>query len=271
MRKHQLNFWFLGILIVLLGSCNGYEKLLKSDDINYKLIKANEYFAKKQYQKANGLYERLLPIMKGTKNFEDLYFKYAYSDYYLKDYLSASYHFKNFVDYFPSSKNADEAEYMNAVCLYKESPKFSLEQTNTVKAMEAMQSYINTHPGSKRIEEANALMTEMRGKLELKDADAAKLYYNIYQYKAASIAYGSVMQTYPESPSSDYYQYMIVKSLYKYAIASVAEKQEERFANTVSAFNDLKSSYPNSKYISDAEKYYSQANEKIKKIKNEHN
>src|SRR5690606_30001538 len=124
------------------------------------------------------------------------------------------YHFKNFVDYFPSSKDAEEAEYMHAVSLYKMSPKPSLEQTNTIKALEAMQSYINTHPNSKRLAEANALMDQMRRKLETKDASAARLYYDIGQYKAASIAYQSVMQTYPESANGDFYEYMIVKSLY---------------------------------------------------------
>jgi outer membrane protein assembly factor BamD len=136
--------------------------------------------------------------------------------------------------------------------------------------MEAMQSYINTHPDSKRLVEANKLMDEMRAKLETKEASAAKLYYNIGQYKAASVAYNSVLQTYPESANSDYYQYMVVKSLYNYADASVSEKQEERFANAVSAYNDLKTTYPKSKYISEGEKYYTQANENLNKLRNEH-
>ena len=270
MRIRSLNYWFIGCCLALLSACSGYEKVLKSDDVSYKLTKANDYYDKRQYQKASAVYESLLPVMMGTKNFEALYFKYAYSSYYLKDYLSASYHFKNFVDYFPSSKDAEEAEYMHSVRLYKLSPKPTLEQTNTLKAMEAMQSYINTHPSSKRLPEANKLMEEMRLKLETKDAGAARLYYNISQYKAASIAYKSVLQQYPESPNSDLYQYMIVRALYHYAEASYPEKQPERFANAVSAYNELKETYPKSKYISEAEKYYSQANNNINKLRNEH-
>lgn len=270
MQQRVKNYWFAVICISLLSACSGYEKVMKSDDINYKLTKANEYFDKKYYQKANSVYESLLPVMKGTKSFEALYFRYAYSAYYLKDYLSASYHFKNFIDYFPSGKDAEEAEYMHAVSLYKMSPKSSLEQTNTIKAMEALQSYINTHPESKRLTEANKLMDEMRLKLETKEATAARLYYNISQYKAASVAYKSVLQNYPESPNSDFYQFMIIKSLYKYADASYANKQEERFASSVTAYNELKDNYPNSKYISEAEKYFKQANDNINKIRNEH-
>lgn len=270
MRIPLIQKIIIAFFMLSLAACNGYEQVLKSNDVNYKLSRANAYFDKKQYQKANGVYESLLPLIKGTKSFEPLYFKYAYTAFYLKDYLSASYHFKNFGDYFPSSKDAEEAEYMHALCLYKDSPKFSLEQTNTIKAMEAMQSYINMHPDSKRLVEANAMIDEMRQKLEMKDASAAKLYYNIGQYKASSIAYKSVIQAYPESASADYYQFMILKSLYNFAKASIVEKQEERFINTISAYNDLKESYPKSKYIEEANTYHTQANENLKKLHNEH-
>ncbi len=270
MRRYVSLFCVSLMFISLLSACTGYERVMKSDNIDYKLTKANEYFDKGWYQKANSVYESLLPVMKGTKNFESLYFRYAYSAYYLKDYLSSSYHFKNFTDYFPGSKDAEEAEYMHAVSLYKLSPKASLEQTNTIKAMEAMQSYINTHPESKRLADANKLMDEMRHKLETKDASAARLYYNISQYKAASVAYKSILQNYPESPNSDYYQFMVVKSLYNYAKASIAEKQEERYANTVSAFADLKEDYPDSKYLAEGQKFSKQATDNINNLRNEH-
>src|SRR5690606_39077126 len=125
---HKLQTCFYGIVLLLLASCSGYEKVLKSDDISYKLSKANQYYDKGQYTRANGVYQSLLPVMKGTKDFEALYYRYAYTAFYLKDYLAASYHFKNFTDYFPSSKDAEEAEYMHAYCLYMQSPKPSLEQ-----------------------------------------------------------------------------------------------------------------------------------------------
>ena len=256
--------------IIFLASCSGYEKVLKSDDINYKLSKANEYFDKKQYLKANTLYEGMLQVLKGTKNFESLYFNYSYTSFYLKDYLSASFHFKNFIDYFPGSKDVEEAEFMHAVSLFKLAPKATLEQTNTVKAMEAMQSYLNRHPDSKRIEEANKMIDEMRLKLEQKEASAAKLYFNIGQYKAATIAFKSVMQNYPESNANDLYQYMIIQANFQFAKASVLEKQEERFINTINAYNELKETYPKSKYVFEAEKIVLLVNDYLKNIKNEH-
>src|ERR1044072_1078189 len=170
MRFPLRPFLLLGCLICLLGACSPYEKVLKSTDINYKLTKANEYYDKKWYIRANELYKSLMPVMKGTKNYEALYYRYAYSFYYQKDYLDAAYHFKNFTDFFPRSKDAEECEFMHALCLYKLSPKASLEQTNTLKAMEGLQSFIDVRPDSKGLAEANGYMDESRKKLEAKEA-----------------------------------------------------------------------------------------------------
>jgi len=84
------------------------------------------------------------------------------------------------------------------------------------------------------------------------------------------VAYKSVLQNYPESANSDYYQFMIVRSLYNYADQSIREKQEERFANVVSAYSELKQNYPNSKYVAEGEKYFNQANDNLNKLRNEH-
>ncbi len=267
MRMRIIQTIIPALLLLLTASCSKYEKVLKSSDVNYKLTKANEYYEKKEYHKSSQIYQGILPMVKGTRNFEPMYYRYAWSYYHMKDYLSASYHFKNFVDFFPTSKDAEECQFMHAVSLYKMSPKYSLEQTNTIKAVEAMQAYINMNPDSKRLPEANNYIDEARKKLEKKEAAAAQLYYNIGQYKAAGVAYKSVLRNYPESPSVDYYQYMTFKSLYYYARQSVEDKQEERYANAISAYNDFKEEYPNSQYLRDAGTYYTRADNSIKKLR----
>jgi outer membrane protein assembly factor BamD len=270
MQLRLKNLLYLFVCAVLLSSCHGFEKIRKSNDVNYKLTKANEYFDKKDYQHANELYKELMPIMKSTRNFETLYYRYAYTFYYLKDYVESSYYFKNFTETFPASKDAEECEFMSAVSLFKFSPKYSIDQTNTVKSLEAMQAYANKYPESKRIAEANSYIDQSRKKLESKQADAAKLYYNIYQYKAATVAYRSVMHNYPDSPDTDLYEFMIMKAMIKYAKASIPEKQEERFASAMSVYRELKDNFPKSKYIADADRLYAEADNNVKKLRNEH-
>ena len=137
-------------------------------------------------------FRRLFPIFKGTARFEDLYYKFANCSYYLKTTANAENLYKTFVETFPNSPKAEEADYMRAYCFYKQSPKAELDQTNTVKAMGQMQAYINTHPGSPRIKEATEIIDESRAKLEVKDYKSAELYYNLGYYKAAAIAFATV-------------------------------------------------------------------------------
>lgn len=264
------NLLYLLVLSLALVSCNGYEKIRKSSDVNFKLTKANEYYEKKDYQHANMLYRELMPIMKSTRNYEAMFYKYAYSFYYLKDYVEASYYFKNFSEYFPTSKDVEECEYMSAFCLYKYSPKFSLDQTNTTKSLEALKSYVSRYPDSKRVADAEKSIDELTGKMELKQADAAKLYYNLGQYKAATVTYRSLMRAYPDSKNTDLYLYMIMKANVKYARESVETKQEERFASAIGAYRELKDAFPQSSYIADADKLYTETDNNIKKIRNEH-
>ena len=261
-------FWFCG-LICLIASCGEFEKVRKSSDVNYKLTKANEYFDGKDYAHANELYKELLPIMKSTRNYEQLCYKYSYTYYYLHDYIEASYHFRNFTETFPNSKLTEECEYMSAVCLFKYAPKRNLDQSNTVKALEALQSYSNRYPKSAHSTEAAGYIDQARTKIESKEADAANLYFNIGQYKAATVAYKSVIRDYPDSPNSDLYQFMIMKSYYKYANISITERQEERFSSAIAAYNDLKDNYPKSKYIAEANELKAAAENEIKKIRNE--
>src|SRR4029077_17111160 len=133
-------------LVLMVSSCNKYNKVTKSKDYEYKLKMADEYYAKGKYKIAQQLYEELFPVFKGTVKFEELYYKDAYCFYYMKDYLQAQALFKGFLEVFPNSPKAEEVDYLHAFCYYKQSPKLELEQVNTTKAIGMMQTFINTHP-----------------------------------------------------------------------------------------------------------------------------
>lgn len=268
MRKTLL---FALVACIFFSACSTHEKVLKSKDINYKLSEANKYYDAKKWYKANEVYASLMPSFRGTKNYEELYYRYCYTFYNMKEYLSASYQFKNFTETFPKSTRADECEFMYATCLYTMSPKASLDQTSTYKAMDALQTYINTHPGSKHLTEANNYIEICRAKIEVKDANGAELYYKISQFKAASVAFRSLIQNYPDSKKIDYYQLMVMKSFYRYAENSVSDRQEERFAEALNAFNEMKDYSPESNYINEADKLSKSAQQKIKQLRNEHN
>ena len=142
----------------LLLGCHGINKVLKSKDQAYKLRMAEQYYAKKKYTLAQQLYEDVMPFYRGQPEFEDIYYKYAYCAYYQHDFLNAENLYKTFLEIYPNSSKAEEIDFMRGYTYFKQSPKPELDQTNTIKAMGMMQTFINTHPGSARNKEATEII-----------------------------------------------------------------------------------------------------------------
>lgn len=257
------------IIAVFLFSCNGINKILKSKDPEYKLRMAEQFYVKKKYHIAQALYEDVMPNFRGSPLFEDIYYKYAYCAYYQKDYLNAENLFKSFLEAFPNSTKSEEVDYMRAYCFYKMSPKVELDQTNTVKAMGMLQTFINTHQNSPRNKEATELIDICRDKLEEKERMAAQLYFDLGQFRAAGVAYTSLLNNFPDAEKGDEYKLMVIKSYFKFAELSVDEKKAERFEQVVAECNDFIDRFPESKLAKEVERFITLSNNNLKNISNE--
>jgi len=256
-------------LVSVLASCHGVNKILKSKDPEYKLRMAEKYYVKKKYNYAYQLFEDVVPYYKTSKEFEDIYYKMAYSTFYQKDYTNSENFFKTYLELFPNSSRAEEMDYMRAYCFYKQSPKPELDQTNTIKTIGMMQSFINTHPGSPRIKDANEIIDVCHNKLEIKDYKAAQLYYDLGQFRAAAVAFAEVLNNYPESDKADEYKFMSIKSYYRYAELSIEDKKAERYEKVVEECNDFADRFPESKLSKDVEHYLNLSQTNIKNLSNE--
>lgn len=264
-----MKFLWIAFISFLFCSCQGINKVLKSTDPHYKLRMAEQYYAKKKYTYAQQLYEDVIPFFSSQKEYEDIYYKYAYTAYNQKDYLNAENLFKTYIEKFPNSPRAEEIEYMRAYTFYKQSPKAELDQTNTLKAMGMMQTFINTHPGSARNKEAAAIIEEGRDKLELKDSKSAQLYFDIGQFKAAAVSFNTLLDAYPDSEKSDEYKLMSIKSYFRFAEMSVEEKKPERFEKVIAECNDFIDRFPQSTYTKEVERYLSLSQNNLKNSINE--
>jgi outer membrane protein assembly factor BamD len=238
-----------------LSSCTSkFQQVLKNKDIDYKVKMAEKYFEAKKYRNAQQLFENVMPFVKGTPRYEELYVKFANAYYYDKDYENAENLFKTFVEYFPNSPKTEEVEFLRALTYYKRSPKAELDQTTTNKSILTMQAFIDGHPTSPRVKEATEVIDACRAKLELKDFKTATLYDNLTLYRAAAISYGLLSDNYPDSKNSDKYKLLTVKAYYKFAANSFEDKQKERFEKVVQEYNDFVDRYSDSPLMPEAKK-----------------
>lgn len=241
---------------IVLVSCDGYNKLVKSSNYELKLEKAQQYYQKKNYVKAMGLYEELIPVYKGTDKAEEIYYYYTYCNFYQGDYGLSQYHFKNYTRSFPNGKHAEECLFMNAYCYYLNSPAYHLDQTDTKNAMAEMQNFIDQYPESARIDSCNKITDLLRGKLERKDYDIFKQYLKISDYKAAISSSTAFIKDFPESKHIDEALYTAVEAYYLLAINSLETKKVERLNLSIENHLKLLDLYPQSTFLSKSESIY---------------
>jgi outer membrane protein assembly factor BamD len=254
--KHLLLLSFTIIALSIAGCKSRFEKLRLSNDVAKKYQEAIKLYNKKNYSKALILFEDLSQKYRGRAEAEELNYYYALTLYYLKDYTTARYQFKSFADTYPTSKYAEECRYMGAYCYYLDSPEYTLDQENTYKAIDALQLFINLYPKSTRVELASKYISDLRGKLESKAFENAKLYYNlggydITNYKAAVIALKNAQIDFPDIRYADEMDMLIVKSQYLYAKNSYEFRQEDRFNEAIGYANEFMESHPESKFANE--------------------
>ncbi len=270
MRKipHLALFLWLGIL---LTGCSKFEKLRKTatDDEKYKA--ALEYYKKGTWEKAGLLFEELKPLLRGSEQQEMANLYEAYCNYHMGLYALSAQQFKQFYETFGRSQFAEEAQYMSAYSLYKDSPLYNLDQTSSATAIDALQSFVNAYPQSKFREEASDILKVMREKLERKAYEKAILYQktsaaSILNYRSAVVAYTNFQRDFPDSKYNEDIAFRKVQAQHDYAKNSSPKKQKERYQEALAFYQTFIDKYPESKLLRPAEKYYEESTRELDRL-----
>lgn len=260
-----------GLMAVVVTSCSKFRKIQKSEDWRIKYDAGLNYYNKKDYYHTAILFEEILPVVRGLPEGEKVEFYLAYCQYYEHTYLLASNQFKTFYETYARSSLAEEAFFMYAYSLYVASPDANLDQKSSVEAMDAMQNFLNQFPNSKFRDKAVDVITTSQQKLERKGFENARQYLKIKSYKAAVIAFDNFSQMFPDSHYLEEVAYLKVVAEYRLALQSFRKLQLERYTTVVNYYQELVDSYPNSTFLKDAEKMYSESLEQINKLKSNKN
>jgi outer membrane protein assembly factor BamD len=259
----RLSIYSLIICLLLVAGCSKFRKYEKSQDWRVKYEAGLNYYAKKDYYRAGALFEQILPIVRGLPEGEKVQFYLAYCQYYDKLHLLASEQFKTFYETYGRSTMAEEARYMYAYSLFAASPNTNLDQTSSIDAMAAMQEFLNRYPNSKFVDKAIEVIVITQEKLEKKGFDNAYQYYRMRLYKAAVVSLTNFANNFPDSKYLEEAHYLIIDSEFRLAEQSIRSKQAERYKSVIERYKEFLERYPNSGYLKDAQKIYSQSLNKV--------
>jgi outer membrane protein assembly factor BamD len=259
----------LTLSILFLGGCRGYEKLLKSRDIQLKYDAAIQYYENGEFVRAAGLFDQVANIYRGTTKADTVKYYQAQSYYGQKDYLMAGHYFQELSNTYPNSEYLEEADFMVAYCFYMQSPRPELDQDNTYKTITALQMFMVKYPNSERLNQCQEIIVEMSNKLVEKSFISAKLYYDLGYYKSAIIALRNSLIEYPETKYREELMFLILKSSYLLADNSVQDKQRERYQATVDEYYSFIGEFPGGPHSREAERIYETSSEFLQEHSNE--
>ncbi len=254
------------LIIVLFSSCGEYQKVLKSNEIRPKYDMAKKMYEEKKYSKAIRLFEQLAPAYRGKPEATDLYMMYAQSYYKTKQYYAAGYQFDNFASSYPRHEKAADASFLAAKSYSKLSPRYSLDQTDTNKAIDKLQNFIDRYPSSEYIEEANILAKSLREKVEKKVFEVAKGYHKISDYKGAIVSLENFVADYPGTPYKEEALFYKFDSAYLLAMNSVDSKKEDRLNSAKVAYKSLVKFKEDTEYKEESAKMLSKIDSALKQF-----
>ena len=242
---------------LVLFSCGEYQKVLNKGTTEDQYKMATKMYESKDYGKALRLFEKITPTYRGKPQMERIQFMVAQSNFNEKNYSISGYYFDRFVKNYPKSSKKEEAAFLSAYSYKLASPPFSLDPTDTNKALEAFQGFINEYPDSDKIEEANTHYKELRYKLQKKYFEIAKTYYrtadyDLRNYKAAIQAFDNLLSDYLGSEFKEEALYYRLKAAHDFVLKSTFRRKPERIKDAISAYEKLKRNYPESKFMDDA-------------------
>ncbi len=264
--KRILRFSGFMIALLVISACSQYQRLLQSDDHELKYQTAIEYYEEGEHGRTITLLSDVMPVYRGTAEAQRINYYFAMAHYKNGEYTLASHYFKSYVDAFPNSENAEEFLFLSAYCQYLESPRYSLDQTNTRQAIREFQNFINRYPQSERVADANELIDRLRLKLEKKHFEIGQLYYNISDYQAAATTFETYINDFPDSEYREKAMFLTVKAYYEFAYNSIPQRQEERYGKVIDAYNEFVRRFPDSDMIEEASEMHEKAQSAIERF-----
>ena len=241
------------ITVIYLG-CGG-----KQPDPNWT---AEEYFrfAKEKYDHEDYLeaasdFTIVILRFAGSAVADSAQYYIGCSHFYMEEYIIAAAEFEKLINRMTQSPLVPDAQYMLAESYYQMSPRASLDQEYTIKALREYQTFVEEYPLHKQRTEAEKKLAELREKLAYKQWLNAELYRKMREYSSSLIYYDVIINQYYDT---DYAE----KALFGKTLVYMDMKDYQKAREQILFFQDK---FPGSELRESAEKNLQKVIEQLEK------
>lgn len=188
-------------LIALFLSCASKEESIFTDPQNY-YNKGISAFEKKKWDRAIDHFRMVILNSPGGELADDSQFYLGECYFNKKEYLIAISEYHQLTERYSFSSFVEDAYFKIALSYCKLSPKYQLDQSNSIKALQQLQDFVDAFPASKHYEEAEKKIQEFRNKLARKVYESGCLYIKLEEWESAIIYFDNLLETYYDTPWS---------------------------------------------------------------------
>lgn len=256
-----LTYSLLALGACMITSCGEYQLVMRSNSNAVKYDYAKRLYDEGKYAQSASVLQDIVSMFKGTDKAEESLYMLGMSNYHMKDYLTAGSYLEAYYKRYPRGVHAEDARYYAGYGYFLDSPDVQLDQSQTIKAIEELGTFIELYPGSDRANDARNAMFDMQDKLALKQLQNAQLYYNLGTYggnnfNSAIVTAKNALKNYPYTKHREELELLILKSKFQEAENSVNEKKGERYNAVIDEYYSFINNFPESKNRREADNIF---------------
>lgn len=232
-KTNRIYFLILSVTIFLLSVSCSKEAVNDKPDFEKSFRKAVKLFNDENYREAIDDFRSILLNHSGENGIDSVRFLIAKSHFELGEYYSASYEFLRLTESYPESELVEGSYFLDAECYRMLSPRYTLDQAETRRALSKYQVYLDLYQKGKYSADSDKIIIELREKLARKEYEAGVLYLKMDQPRAAKVYFNQIIDNYYDTT---YYPL----SLEKIADAYLAMKDEYNHRVYTAKYLELK-------------------------------
>jgi outer membrane protein assembly factor BamD len=196
--KKPVSLVFIGALLGWAAGCSSGEEAVKSTP-EQMFARAKALYEDADYLAAINEFTVLTLQSQGSAVGAEAQFFLAECRFQREEYLLAAYEYGVFKRSYAANPKVADAQFKLAMSYYHLSPKFSLDQQYTRKAIDEFQTFVEYHPGNPLAVEADQRIKELNTRLAEKQFETARLYAKMEYYRAALLSYDQVIEKFHDT------------------------------------------------------------------------
>ena len=231
-----------GVALFLLSACSTSKEEPLNPSAEYLYNQAYDYLQKTSYKKAAETFEKLELEHPYSKWAVKAKLMGAYAYYKDKDYDDAIISLDRFIKYHPGNKDIAYAYYMRAICYYDQITEVTKDQSNTAKAMMALEQVIIRFPGTPYAKDASMKIALTNDHLAGKEMEVGRYYLSQKNYLSALNRFSTVVNHYQ---TTTHIEEALYRQVEMYTILGLNDE-------ALKAYKVLEYNYPKSKWTKNA-------------------